>query len=124
MLALREALEASWRPDTAYLHAEETGNPALGQCYPTARVLQFFFPDLEIIEGEVWTGKRLEKHFWNMLTHDGMEYHVDFTWQQFPRGSVVKSYKLRDRETLNDSPVTIKRVNLLLERVRAYLAKT
>lgn len=52
MLRLREAIEASWKPDTAYHHAEEVDNPALGQCYVTSRVIQYYFPEAEIVEGE------------------------------------------------------------------------
>ena len=122
MTQLREALEASWKPDTAYLEVFEEGNPALGQCYPTSRVVQFFFPEVEIVEGEVWTGASTEKHFWTVLTINDDEYHIDFTWQQFPAGSSVQSYKIRDRNTLGDGKQTIRRVELLHERVKEYLA--
>jgi hypothetical protein len=37
LIALREALEASWSARTSYGGVWEEGNPALGQCYPTAR---------------------------------------------------------------------------------------
>ena len=121
MIRLREAIEASWGVDTAYLGAHEEGNPALGNCYPTSRVVQHFFPKMEIVEGIVWTGKKDEKHFWNMLISDGIEYHVDLTWQQFPHGSIVKEYKIRDRETLGDSEPTIKRIDTLLGRVDRFL---
>jgi hypothetical protein len=121
MPRLREAIEASWGVDTAYLQAEEKGNPALGNCYPSSRVVQHFFPQTEIVEGQVWTGKATEKHFWNMLIIDDVEYHIDLTWQQFPHGSVVKEYKVRDRHTLGDGEVTIKRVELLLSRVNRFL---
>jgi len=123
MLRLREALEASWKLDTAYLHVHENGNPALGNCYPTSRVVQHFFPQMEIIEGQVWTGKQMEKHFWNVLISDSGEYHLDLTWQQFPHGSVVKEYRVRDRNTLNDSESTIKRVDLLLDRVKEFISQ-
>ena len=122
MTQLREAFEATWKPDTAYLKVSEKGNPALGQCYPTSRVAQFFFPEMEIVEGQVWTGKSTEKHFWNILIADGQEYHIDFTWQQFPFGTSVKSYKIRNRETLGDGEETVKRVELLHDRVKEYLA--
>lgn len=122
MTKLREALEASWKPDTAYLKVFEKGNPSLGQCYPTSRVIQLFFPEVEIVEGQVWTGKSMEKHFWNVLITNGEEYHIDFTWQQFPVGSSVRSYKIRNRETLGDGEETIKRVELLHNRVKEYLA--
>ena len=124
ILRLREALEHSWDAKTSYLNVSEEGNPALGQCYPTARMVQHFFPEMEIVEGEVLTGGKPEqhKHFWNILIKDGVEYHIDLSWQQFPVGSTVENYKVRDRETLGDSPPTIERCNLLLERISRYLA--
>jgi len=122
MAKLREALEASWDSKTSYLNVAEEGNPALGQCYPTSRVVQIFFPATEIVEGEVWTGKSAEKHFWSVLKIGELLHHIDFTWQQFPHGSVIKSYKIRERETLNDSQKTIERIKLLHERVMTHLA--
>lgn len=121
MVQLREALEKSWQPDTAYLKVAEKGNPALGQCYPTSRIVQFFFPEMEIVEGEVWTGKDIEKHFWNITIVGGKEYHFDFTWRQFPAGSSVRSYKVRNRETLGDDEETLRRIELLLGRVNNCL---
>ncbi len=121
MIKLREAIEASWSSDIAYLKVHKKGNPALGNCYPTSRVVQYFFPETEIVEGTVWTGKGLEKHFWNMQIIDGAEYHIDFSWQQFPIGSIIKEYKVLDRETLGDGEEAIKRVELLLSRVKKHL---
>lgn len=121
MLKLREALEASWQADTANLNVQETGNPALGQCYPTSRVVQYYYPATEIVEGEVWTGKSIEKHFWNILIKNGVTYHIDFTWQQFPQGSVIRKFKVLNREKLADSPQAIKRVELLHQRVKRHL---
>lgn len=122
MTQLREAIEASWKPDTAYLEVSMEGNPALGQCYPTSRVFQFFFPESEIVEGAVKTIKGMEKHFWNVIESGGVLCHIDFTWQQFPPGSRVVDYKIRNRNTLNDSQKTIDRVELLNKRVTVYLA--
>ena len=122
LLRLREAFEASWQPDTAYLEVFEEGNPALGQCYPTSRVLQLLHPEFEIVEGEVWTGTSTEKHFWNIRTFGEDTIHVDLTWQQFPHGSQVTSFHIRDSETLGDGPKTIERVDLLLSRVKTHLA--
>jgi hypothetical protein len=122
MTRLREALEASWHPETAYLHVSKEGNPALGQCYPTSRVIQHFFPETEIVKGRIWNGRELETHFWNVLTLDSNEYHVDLTWQQFPHGSSVRSYELMDRNSLGDGQQTIRRVELLLDKVKAFLA--
>jgi hypothetical protein len=121
---LREALEASWRPDTAHLEADRPGNPAYGQCYPTARVVQMFFPKIEIVQGEVWDGETTHKHFWNALIADGQEYQVDLTWQQFPHGSTVRNYLFRDRETLGDGERTRQRCARLRNRVVAHLNLT
>jgi hypothetical protein len=63
MLRLREALNASWDKRTAYLEVEQMGNPALGQCYPTSRTVQHYYPETEIIRGTVWTGQTSELHF-------------------------------------------------------------
>jgi hypothetical protein len=123
MLELREALEASWDAATSYGGVSETSNRALGQCYPTSRIVQHFYPEVEIVEGEVWTGIGIEKHFWNVLVHEGNEYHIDLTWKQFPPGSVVRSFKIRDRETLGDRAATIARCELLRDRVVDYLAR-
>ncbi len=121
MPRIREAIEASWKPDTAYKEVSENGNPALGQCYPTSWLLQQLFPALEIVEGKVDTGEAVEKHFWNTLKYDGVFYLIDFTWQQFPDGSKIVSHKIRDRKTLNDGKATIKRCQLLKSRVEKYL---
>jgi hypothetical protein len=123
MLQLRRALEASWQPDTAYLRVQREGNPALGQCYPTSRVLQHYFPAAEIVEGEVITPIATEKHFWNLLVAHGVEIHIDLTWQQFPPGSYVASWQVRDRNTLGDGPETLRRVDLLTKRVERQLIR-
>ena len=120
---LRSALEASWDSRTAYLGAFQPGNPALGQCYPTARVVQWFFPDFEIASGQVDTGSTLECHFWNIDPACNPPMHVDLTWQQFGQGSAVKQFKILDRNALGDSPPTIERCKLLLERVLIHLGQ-
>jgi hypothetical protein len=122
MIEVRTALEASWDAATAYRNVSRPGVPSLGQCYPTARVLQLLDPALEIVEGSVWTGTLEEKHFWNLARCQSGEVHVDLTWQQFPPGSVVKSWWVRDRTELNDGPQTIQRVETLLARVRNHLS--
>jgi hypothetical protein len=119
---LHEALEASWDTSTSYGGISEPGNPACGQCYPSAWVVQHFFPQMDIIEGEVWTGQSLEKHSWNVVVASGCECHLDLTWQQFRAGSVVRGFKIRDRNTLGDTPATIARCEPLRDRVVKYLS--
>ena len=122
LLTMQQALAASWDAQTAYRGATQSGNPAFGQCYPTARVVQQFLPDAEIVEGKVWTGSRLECHFWNVIEQHGILCHIDLTWAQFPAGSTVQAFRIRGRNTLADSEPTIERVRLLRARVDSYLA--
>lgn len=124
MLRLREALEASWDRQTAFLEVEKAGNRAFGQCYPTSRVVQHFYPATEIIKGKVWTGANEEIHFWNGLPVGDEWYHIDLSWQQFPTGSVVKEYVVLDRRQLDDSEATLQRCGLLLKRVEDFLRKS
>ena len=121
MTRLRYAIEASWEPAIASFEQDEPGNPALGQCYPTSWLMQQYFPELEIVEGRVITPKGEEKHFWNIFQSSGQEYHIDLTWQQFPKGSYVDSWRVRQRETLNDGIRTQKRCALLRSKVEKIL---
>ena len=113
LLKLREAIEASWDEQTVYLGVKREGNPALGNCYPTSWGVQHFFPETEIIKGVVRNGTEDETHFWNGLMINGTMYHIDLSWQQFPSGSLVRSYKILDRNNLGDGEDTIRRCNLL-----------
>lgn len=121
MLSLREALAACWDKRTAYLEVEQSGNPALGQCYPTSRVVQYYYPETEIIKGKVWTGETVDIHFWNGLRLGNDWYHIDLSWQQFPVGSTIQEFVFVERQELNDSEVTMQRCALLLKRVDDYL---
>lgn len=120
---LTEALEASWDHRTAYRGVIKAGNPALGQCYPTARVVQHFYPEIEIACGDVWTGSGTECHFWNVRGSGTEAEWIDLSWKQFPAGSVVQRFRLLDRRLLGDSPPTVERCALLLRRVLSYLAE-
>jgi hypothetical protein len=121
LIALREALEASWSPRTSYGAVWEPGNPALGQCYPTTRVVQHFFPASEIVKGVVRTPVRDEVHFWSELPAGSDTVAIDLTWQQFPPGSVVTAREVLDRDDLGDSPPTVARCALLLADVERFL---
>jgi hypothetical protein len=123
LIELRSALEASWDRRTAYGEVFQPGNPALGQCYPTSRVVQWFFPNLEIASGEVDTGSALEAHFWNVDPTPTPARHIDLTWEQFAEGSKVVRFRLLDRHALHDSPSTIARCQLLLDRVLFRLGR-
>jgi hypothetical protein len=123
LASLSSALSTSWDRRTAYLGAFQPGNPALGQCYPTARVVQWFFPRLEIASGQVETGSSLEWHFWNIDPAPDPAEHVDLTWQQFAPGSKVVHFGILDRHALNDSLPTVERCELLLDRILTKLSQ-
>ena len=110
---------ARWRI-TSFLQTR-AGNRAFGQCYPTARVVQWFFSEVEIACGDVWTGTCAECHFWNVRIVGNTIEHIDLSWQQFPPGSTVQKFEVLDRMTLGDSPATIDRCELLLRRVLVNL---
>jgi hypothetical protein len=118
---LLEALEASWDCSTAYASAFAPGNAALGQCYPTARVVQSFFPRFEIARGIVDTGSSIEAHYWNVDPRAAPPEHADLTRSQFPARSKIVEYELLDRHALGDSSPTVVRCQVLLERVVARL---
>jgi hypothetical protein len=120
---LRIAVEASWDRRTAYQGITRPGNPAFGQCYPTSRVVQHFYPETEIACGDVWTGSGTECHFWNVRGAGDEAGWIDLSWKQFPPGSVVQRFKLLDRRLLGDSPPTVERCALLLRRVLSHLAE-
>jgi hypothetical protein len=119
--ALAEALAASWDARTAYLGVHVPGNPALGQCYPTARVVQWFYPAFEVAVGEVAAGDRVERHFWNIRGSGADAEWLDFSWMQFPPGARVTRFEMLDLQAVQDSPATQARCALLMERVLAHL---
>lgn len=121
LLQVREALEASWDEQTSYQRVMQQGNYALGQCYPTSRVVQYFFPQTEIAKGVVENGDKEDIHFWNVLIVGEQSYHIDLSWQQFAPGSHVSEYEVLDRNNLGDGADTIRRCDLLKKRVIAYL---
>ena len=119
---LAKAVEASWDHRTAYQGITRPDNPAYGQCYPTSRVVQWFFPEVEIACGDVWTGSSTERHFWNIRGWGDEAEWIDLSWKQFPPRSTVQRFEILDRTSLGDSPATIERCTLLLRRVLLHFA--
>lgn len=118
------ALEASWDHLTSYQGAMRPDNPAYGQCYPTSRVVQWFYPEYEIASGEVWTGAAVEQHFWNVRGTGKHADWIDLSWKQFPTGSVVRQFFLLDRNALGDSERARERCAILLQRVLSHLGRS
>ena len=84
--------------------------------------MQFFYPEVEIARGDVWTGSSTECHFWNIRGSGKDAEWIDLSWKQFPPGSAVQRFRLLDRRHLGDSPPTVERCALLLRRVLSHLA--
>lgn len=86
---LRPIVRAAWGADTCDPHEDQDwhpGNPARGQCGPTALVVNDLLGG-ELILGEVYAGDApAGYHHWNRLP-DGRE--VDLTADQFHEGEVV-----------------------------------
>ncbi|OWK27758.1 YunG family protein [Sphingomonas dokdonensis] len=120
---LVRALEASWDHLTAFRGDTRAGNPAFGQCYPTSRVVQWFYPEYEIAKGEIWTGASLEEHYWNVRRVHGEDEFLDLSWRQFPSGSTIRGFSLLDRQAPGDSVRAKDRCALLLGRVLFYLSR-
>jgi len=123
LLKLKNALEASWSNETSYHGAEEEGKPSLGQCLPTALVVQHFFPEILILKGKVSNGAKTEEHYWNGTMKNNEIDHIDLTWQQFPAGSTVQEFEIFNHSLLNKSSSAIRRYELLLSRVIGYLSR-
>jgi len=121
--ALASALRASWDAQTAYQGRFNPENPAAGQCYPTARVVQWFYPDLEVVHGEVRTGTALERHFWNAPMGSGGAERVDLSWEQFPPGATIARFDFLRTGASADSQGTHARCLLLLRRVTRHLGQ-
>ena len=68
--------------------------------------------------GRARTSRRTSGTSW---PGDGALVHVDLSWSQFPAGSSVRTYAMRDRATFGDGPETVRRVRTLLGRVTARL---
>jgi 8-oxo-dGTP pyrophosphatase MutT (NUDIX family) len=87
------AIRSAWGPDTcdpSDLADWHEGNPARGQCGPTALVLHDVFGG-ELILGEVYAdGARQGFHWWNQLP-DGTE--VDLTREQFSADETVTTLR-------------------------------
>lgn len=121
LTALAAALEDSWDHHTAYQGIFNPNNPAAGQCYPTSRVVQWFFLTCRVASGKVWTGAATEHHFWNMRETQRGSERFDLSWKQFPMGSAIKGFELISDDPSKDSPGTQDRCALLLKRVMAQL---
>ena len=110
MRGLEDELKQAWcretsaRPDTW-----TPSNPAWGQCAITALVVQDMLGG-ELLRGQ-WEGT---SHYWNRLP-SGLE--VDLTRGQFLNPPNPAEVEERSREYVLSWPDTVRRYNLLKERM-------
>lgn len=117
-MTVKAALEASWDIETTYcVDNWERQDPAWGQCAVSAVVTVTLFGG-EYRKG--WTtlpdGFRC-RHYWAVV--DGE--HVDFTWRQFPVGTVLREVEPASFEDLVANRWMRNRSMLLMKRVTEKL---
>ena len=109
---LEKAIKESWDKQTCYpdwANKWTPDNPSLGQCAVTALVIQ------DYLEGELLYCEH-ENHYWNRLPN---KKEIDFTRDQFPKGTDLCLDEIRSREDI--LPTIHQRYNLLKERVKHKL---
>lgn len=112
---LEKALKKSWRKDTCYgpMRKKYTrSNPAYGQCYCTALVINDYFGG-KIFEVEFPEGGG---HYWNLI--DGKE--IDLTRCQFDKNQKFPKPKIIGRKGTKNT----KEYLILKRRVQRFLTTT
>lgn len=118
---LEKALKLSWSKNTCYPPMENewsTDNPALGQCYVTALVVQDYLGG-KILKARFDDGVA---HFWNIV--DGKE--VDLTRSQFDDKEEIPEPVVVERKDLEHNSMYKeynKRYEILKERVKRFIEK-
>lgn len=109
---LKAAPSQAWSKETCYEPQQDVWlkeNPAMGQCYVTALVLN------DYLGGEILKAKSSNgvSHYWNSV--DGEE--IDFTRSQFPEDEVFTKPVMVLRENLEEN----ERYRILKEKVESLL---
>jgi hypothetical protein len=119
---LKKALKKSWSRETSSDPNNWTPeNPAWGQCAVTALIVQDYFGG-NLIRATV-NERGVSSHYWNELP-DGIE--TDLTQDQFSENfnAFIKGHCLQEtktREYVLSHPATVKRYEILKQRVEKYL---
>lgn len=110
---LTYALQSSWGKDTAINGIWREDIPSLNQCVVTSLVVQDYFGG-ELLRSKMDDG---DSHYWNNTKAHGEE---DYTAPQFSytKQKLVGEVIIRDREYVLSFPDTVKRYNILKERVK------
>lgn len=112
---LQKALKFSWSAETSVDPDNWTPeNPAWGQCAITALIVQYYFGG-NLLRSRV---DKFGSHYWNKLPN-GEEQ--DLTRSQFPEGVAIPFGEKRTRDCVLSFQSTIKRYELLKQRVEDFL---
>ena len=111
---LQEACRQAWTRETSASPDRWTEErPSIGQCAVTALVVQDYLGgDLLRVTQDG------EGHYFNSLPQPGLD--VDFTYDQFDDWNPSET-ETRTRDYVLSFPDTVKRYEILAERVRAIL---
>lgn len=121
LLLTTQTIPTVWAADTSSTPDLWTPeNPALGQCAVTALVLQDYYGgDLLRVTN------RGEGHYFNCIVDPitGAPTRIDLTWSQFSQESwePEDDEQVRDRAYVLSFPDTVRRYELLRDRVAAAL---
>ena len=110
---IKEALLKAWCAETATNGLWTPACPSLNQCAVTALVVQDYFGG-ELLRCLMTNG---DSHYWNRLP-DGTE--IDLTEDQFAylkEEPIKNDFVIRTREYTLSFPDTVKRYELLKERI-------
>lgn len=118
LIRVRAILAKGWSRNTSCLLGEYNGIPeSLGQCYVTARALQYVF-GWEIL----FNGEDGNNHYWNRLP-DGLE--VDFTSDQLGGDGIFPVHEMlgkpRKFKPLQDCKSINPRLKIYLQQVETPL---
>jgi hypothetical protein len=118
---LKAALMRSWRSDTSSSpKVWNTANPMLGQSAVTALIVQDYFGG-KLVKVDVFRGgKQSDSYHYNELD-DGKR--VDLTHGQFVDGITFGPKEYVEREVVFSFPDTVRRYELLKNRVEETLGR-
>lgn len=111
-----ELIRRAWCRETSSCPDEwSRENPARGQCAVTALILQDLTGGGQLLRAEV----NGESHYW-LLTEDGVE--LDMTLCQFGDDPEIGKIEMRARAYVLSFPDTVRRYNLLKQRIAVLCA--
>ena len=114
------ALINSWSKETSYELVKDNWslkNKSLGQCAITSLIIQDYLGGDIVFAETIFDNSSVINHYWNFI--DNIDY--DLTIQQFTSNYKFINKKIVSRNTLLGNLDTLKRYQILKEKVDNYL---